>query len=119
MRFLATAATTSAAFLLTSGLALAGDYAPLDCSKARTPTEKTICASYKLGQDEARMATLFSIATSLVGMGQRGAIQDEQRDWLKARDACGGTLACLANAYDERIKTLNSVIAGIASRGPF
>jgi len=99
--------------------AYAGSYAPLDCGKASTPTEHTICRNYDLGQQEARMATLFAISTSLVAMGQRGSIQDAQRAWLSERDACGSDIACLARAYDKRIRELNDVIAAIASRGPF
>jgi uncharacterized protein len=102
-----------------SGAAYAGEYAPLNCNKARSPAEHAICNSYALGQSEARMATLFSVATSLVAMGQRGDIQDAQREWLTAREACGKNTACLATAYDQRIRTLEKVIANIASRGPY
>ena len=31
----------------------AAPYAPLDCKKAATPVEKTVCGNYGLGQDEA------------------------------------------------------------------
>jgi uncharacterized protein len=102
-----------------SATATAGDYAPLDCGKAKSPAERTICQDYDLGQSEARMATLFTITTSLVAMGQRGNIQDDQRKWLKSRDACGKDLACLRTSYAQRIKELENVMAGIASRGPY
>jgi uncharacterized protein len=98
---------------------MAADYAPLDCAKSHSPAERTICKSYALGQDEARMATLYEIATSLVGMGQRGDIIDQQRTWLRERDACGDRDGCIAAAYAARIRTLGAVISGIASRGPF
>ena len=99
--------------------ALAADYSPVDCAKASTPTELAICRNYALGQAEARMATLFGIATSLVAMGQRGDIGDAQKQWLKTRDACGGDVACLAEAYRKRIAVLDRVMTDIASRGPF
>ncbi|HML28286.1 MAG TPA: lysozyme inhibitor LprI family protein [Hyphomicrobium sp.] len=99
--------------------AYAADYAPLNCHKASSPAEQTICSSYVLGQSEARMATLFSVATSLVAMGQRGDIQDAQRKWLATRDACGNNVGCLSDAYEQRISALNNVIANIASRGPY
>jgi uncharacterized protein len=102
-----------------SSAARAGDYAPLNCHKASSPAEQTICSSYPLGQSEARMATLFSIATSLVAMGQRGDIQDAQRKWLATRDTCGNNVGCLSAAYEHRIRALDSVIASIASRGPY
>jgi len=99
--------------------ALAGGYAPIDCKKARAASEQTICRNYGLGQQEAQLATLFGVATSLVAMGQRGDIQDAQRAWLKTRDGCGSDVACLTRAYDARIAVLNGVIDSIAKRGPF
>ncbi|MFT3733107.1 MAG: lysozyme inhibitor LprI family protein [Hyphomicrobium sp.] len=110
---------TALALACTSYAAVAGEYAPLNCRKAGSPSEKTICGSYALGQSEARMATLYAVATSLVAMGQRGDIQDAQRSWLASRDACGDNVGCLTEAYDKRIAALDKVIAGIASRGPY
>lgn len=99
--------------------AQAEGYAPIDCGKAGSPSEHAICRNYALGQQEARLATLFGIATSLVAMGQRGDIQDAQREWLKKRESCGNDVACLAKAYEARIAVLNGVIGNIAKRGPF
>jgi uncharacterized protein len=65
------------------------------------------------------MATLFTITTALVAMGQRGNIQDDQRKWLQSRDARGKNLACLRTSYARRIKELENVMAGITSRGPY
>ncbi|RUP07894.1 lysozyme inhibitor LprI family protein [Hyphomicrobium sp.] len=107
------------AMAMASAAANAGEYAPLDCSKAQSSAERTICKNYSLGQSEARMATLFSIVTSLVAMGQRGNIQDDQRKWLQSRNACGDNLACLRESYAARIQQLENVMAGIASRGPY
>ena len=98
---------------------LAASYAPVDCAKARSAAEMAICRTYSLGQAEARLATLFGIATSLVAMGQRGDISDAQRRWLMVRDGCGGDVSCLGNAYQRRIDELSSVIDAIAARGPF
>jgi len=99
--------------------AVAADYAPLDCTKAKSAAEITICRTYALGQAEARMATLYSVATSLVAMGQRGDIGDAQTEFLKTRNACGRGVGCLTKTYSARIDQLNKVIAAIASRGPY
>ncbi len=112
-------ALATGALLASSLAATVGEYAPLDCAKAKSAAERTICKSYALGQAEARMATLYAIATSLVAMGQRGGIQDQQRAWLEGREACGDRIACLDAAYADRIRELNGVIAAVASRGPF
>jgi len=110
-----TAVTAFAAATETS----AADYAPVDCRKANTPALSAICSNYSLGQAEARMATLYGIATSLVAMGQRGELNDTQRDWLSERDRCGDDTRCLHDMYARRIRHLNGVIDDIASRGPY
>ncbi|EKS33240.1 lysozyme inhibitor LprI family protein [Afipia clevelandensis] len=97
----------------------AADYSPLDCKKASSPTERTICSDYGLGQSEARVATLYGVTTSLVAMGQRGTIQDDQRIFLRQRDACGSNTACLRAAYAARDKQLEAVMQSIQQRGPF
>ncbi|MFD2184784.1 lysozyme inhibitor LprI family protein [Rhodoplanes azumiensis] len=99
--------------------AAAIDYSPIDCAKATTPADRTICSTYALGQDEARMATLYGVATGLVAMGQRGDIQDAQRAFIRTREACGTDTACLSRVYATRIRELTAVIDGIAARGPF
>jgi uncharacterized protein len=100
-------------------LAVAADYAPLNCAKAKSAAEITICKTYALGQAEARMATLYGVATSLVAMGRRGDIRDAQAEFLKARAACGRHVACLTKVYSARIEQLDEVIAEIASHGPY
>jgi len=104
---------------LAAGSAQAADYAPLACARARTPTERTICRNYALGQQEARVATLFEWTMSLVAMGQRGDIGDAQRAFIKQREACGSRVACIRAAYDARIAALETVMKTIASHGPF
>lgn len=99
--------------------ATAADYAPLNCKMASSAAERTICSDYGLGQSEARVATLYGVTTSLIAMGQRGTIQDDQRAFLKQRDACGSNAACIRSAYTARGKQLEAVMSGIQQRGPF
>jgi uncharacterized protein len=94
-------------------------YAPLNCAKASIPAEKTICGNYDLGQDEARLATLYGLLTSLVAMGQRGDIIDAQQKWIKVRNACAGDIKCLTQAYQTRIGNLSKQFDALAKRGPF
>ncbi len=101
------------------GPSRAADYAPIDCRQAASASERAVCENYLLGQDEARMATLFQIATSMVGMGQRAQLQDDQRSFLSARNGCSDDVACLQRIYDARIQALQVVLNRIAQRGPF
>jgi uncharacterized protein len=97
----------------------AASYAPLDCAKTSTAAETVICKSYALGQDEARMATLFGVLTSLVAMGQRSDLIDKQRQWISMREACGSKTDCLFQAYNTRINELSQALDTLAKRGPF
>jgi uncharacterized protein len=108
-----------AAPLVGTFAAHAANYTPLDCTKARSSVERTICGNYALGQAEARTATLYEWTTQFVAMGQRGAIQDDQRAFIRAREQCGPDLACLLGTYDRRIDQLQMVMNGIKSKGPF
>lgn len=112
-------AALAAAMLLPPGAAGAADYAPMNCAKAKSPAEMTICKDYGLGQLEARMTTLYAVATSLVAMGQRGDMLGAQRDFLQARENCGADAACIRQKYDARIAELQGTIDAIAVRGPY
>jgi uncharacterized protein len=93
--------------------------ASFDCTRARLPDEKTICASRQLSEMDVAMAVRFQMLTGLVAMGTRGDMQDEQQAWLKSRQACGRDESCLLTAYRRRIATLKTEYARLASRGPF
>lgn len=105
--------------LTSSAPVMAADYAPLDCAKASTATEKVICSSYGLGQTEARMATLYQWAASFVAMGQRGNIQDQQIAFIKKRETCGADAKCIGSAYTIRIEQLEAVMDNVKRHGPF
>jgi uncharacterized protein len=107
------------AFTLSARPGFAASYAPLDCAKASSAADTRICKSYALGQDEARLATLYEVLTSLVAMGQRGDIIDRQQQWLTTREACGSNVACLSHAYQSRIGELSQALDALVKRGPF
>jgi len=84
-----------------------------------TAAETTVCKTYALGQDEARLATLFGVLTSLVAMGQRADLIDAQRKWISVREACASNTECLSQAYRTRINELSQTLDDLAKRGPF
>lgn len=118
-RFICIPAAVFAVGFAFTNSANAADYAPLNCKMASSAAERAICSDYGLGQSEARVATLYGLTTSLVAMGQRGTIQDDQRAFLKQRDACASNAACIRNVYAARDKQLEAVMSGIQQRGPF
>lgn len=86
------------------------------CSKATTTTERTICAVPRLAaMDEALASAYRSAGASNIGAGAARALRDEQRKWLRARDACGADVACLEASYRARADDICSipVITGV------
>jgi uncharacterized protein len=118
-RFVAFGVLLGSVIVPASCFSQTASYAPINCTKASTPAEKTICANYELGQDEARLATLYGLLTSLVAMGQRGDIIDAQQKWIVVRSACGSDVKCVASAYQARIGNLAKQFDALAKRGPF
>ena len=92
---------------------------PIDCAKAITPTERTICRTPTLLQADARLTAYFDIATQFVGMGVRGNLVESQQAFPAARDQCGTDTACILAAYKKQIGPLESVIANVKTHGPF
>ena len=117
MRFSGTILIAAFVWLGASSAHAASPY--ISCAAARSVDERTICRSTALIQRDAEMSTLYRVLKGLVGMGQRGALQDEQADWLKARRACGASFRCLRDHYDDRIAELDSYLDSIQERGPF
>lgn len=91
----------------------------ISCPAARTADERAVCRSTVLIQRDAEMSTLYRVIKGLVGMGRRGALQDEQADWLKARRECGASFRCLRDHYDDRIAELDAYLDTIREGGPF
>jgi uncharacterized protein len=105
-------------FLTASSLA-AHASSPIDCAKANTPTERTICRTPSLLQADARMTAYFDIATQFVGMGVRGNLIESQQAFPSMRDRCGMDKACIQVAYNKQTAPLEAVIASVKTHGPF
>lgn len=80
--------------------------AALDCSRARTNTEKLLCSNSRLAEADDRLALAFR------GAIRRGAdpktLMEEQRAWNRdVRDICND-VECMLKAYEERISDLDS-----------
>lgn len=84
--------------------------ASFDCSKASTPTEKTICSNKKLFLLDDVMGVYYR--SELVSGKDQNAVKTEQRQWNKSkRDACLSDVNCLESAYLERLDgTVNASI---------
>jgi uncharacterized protein len=92
-------------------LAGASHAAPsFSCSKASTTTERTICAVPRLAALDASLSSAYLTALdSNIGSGAARALRESQRQWLRARSACGADVVCLDASYRDRIDEICGV----------
>lgn len=107
------------ALLLAASSLTASAASPINCKKAHTPTEHTICSSAVLLQADARMTAYFEISTQFVGMGVRGDLGESQQRFPAKRDKCGRNKACILEAYKKQTAPLEAIIANVKTHGPF
>jgi uncharacterized protein YecT (DUF1311 family) len=76
-------------------------YASFDCAKSTSEIEKTICRDEELSRLDIALAKAYRAARVRSG---NVAVQD-QRKWLRARNACKDT-SCIRRAYQDRLEEL-------------
>jgi len=87
--------------------------ASFDCNTAKAADEKAICSNLTLNDKDVEMATTYRLLRGLFAMGVRGDMMDAQARWLNTRQQCGGDVACLNRAYDNRLQQLNAIYNAI------
>lgn len=83
----------------------------IDCAKAKTAVEKTICADPKLLAADAAVAEAF--AEAVAASPDPAAVRAGQRAWLETRNACPDA-ACLGQRLAERRAALTAAAVGAA-----
>ncbi len=98
--------------------------ASFDCFKAKTATEKEICADWKLARADRVLDTLYQVKLrNTDATAQKEEVKQAQRNWLKERDDACGKLApealrtCLSEKMSARTKALKPSLAGIGYLG--
>ena len=79
-----------------------------DCSKARTATEKAICASERVKDRDDLMEAAY-LALRRMESTDREALRASQLAWLRERSACR-TEACLYRSTDTRLRDLSDAL---------
>ena len=72
-----------------------------DCRRARNSAERTICSDPGLADLDVQMARRYARMQNNVDGKAAQILRDEQREWLRRRDACE-TRPCLALMYRTR-----------------
>ncbi|KVV00618.1 lysozyme inhibitor LprI family protein [Burkholderia ubonensis] len=89
-----------------TSVALSAHAAGIDCSAAKTHTDRLICGDKALVSADGALASAYD-ATVDAAADPRAVIVS-QRAWLTQRDACGDA-ACVAAAYRDRAAALKQV----------
>lgn len=88
--------------------------ASFDCSKAKSPTEKTICSTTSLSDLDEILVLSFNKAVA--GSADAKALKTAQQAWLKTREACESDVDCITQAYTSRISDLMALVAKTPSK---
>ena len=105
--------------LMTLSISRSGIAASFDCAKAQNKAEQTICRHQALNDADVKMTTSYQILGHLLAMGSRGALYDQQRDWLKRRNQCAAQVSCLSQVYQQQQQYLDRQLQRIYQQGPF
>lgn len=89
-----------------------GSAASFDCGQARAPIDKAICTNPDLSRLDENLAEAYKNA--LVRSSDANQLKNQQRDWIKQRNACKNS-ACLKQAYEFRLNFLNN---GLSNKKP-
>jgi len=92
----------SAFALLVTQQALA---AGMDCTKAASAVEKTICTNTGLYELDAQMGSAYRGLIDAAPQA-KSELKTAQRAWLKTRDQCAENVDCLDRSYRERLLSL-------------
>lgn len=81
--------------------------AAMDCTKATSAAEITICANKPLYELDAQMGGLYRQVMTTATAAQP-ELKRTQRAWLKIRNACADDVACLDGSYRQRLQALQA-----------
>lgn len=94
----------------------------MDCAKAKSPVEKTICADDELrALDDNLSRFYFGALKSLLAKGDKAAhdkVQNAQRNWIVARNACASKptsemTACVRSLTASRLGEIQTIGYGL------
>jgi uncharacterized protein len=92
---------------------------PSWCSKARTETEKTICADETdshyfdslINFDKELNEMISRVYREISSVAERSSVRFDQRQWLKQRNKCGVDSDCIKRIYLSRLNALAALPA--------
>jgi uncharacterized protein YecT (DUF1311 family) len=85
------------------------------CRSARTRGEKAVCASQDLAARDRAMSSMFYSAMASADAATRAELRRTRDRFLGYRDRCGSD-ACIAEAYDGRMREIRDIVAEAEAR---
>jgi uncharacterized protein len=106
---------TSAVLLVLAAVSFStkASAAGFDCTKAKKPIEKMICADTEISRLDTFMSERYGALMKLVSGPQRDMLKDDQRCWLRERDFIR-TKTELRASYQRRLASLDAKNSAIA-----
>ncbi|MBB1595873.1 hypothetical protein A9973_17520 [Achromobacter sp. UMC46] len=83
--------------------------AGMNCTLAKTPTERAICADAGLLRQDSDLSAAYAKLSAALPDG-RAALRQDQRDWLRARNGCGADASCIRDQYLLRLSALQDML---------
>jgi uncharacterized protein len=80
--------------------------ASFDCTKAASKIEKLICSTPETADSDRQLAAAYHAAAAKTS--DQATLRQQERDWLKDRNACGDT-ACILKTTEARIQALSAM----------
>lgn len=78
-----------------------------NCAKARSADEIAICNDGVLAAKDRQLSALYSGVLTRLDLDSQQRLAAAQKVWLQQRGQCGASVACIAGAYDGRIRQLS------------
>jgi uncharacterized protein len=94
----------------------------IDCSRAASVVEQTVCANEGLTALDGKLVDVYATASKAAGADQKNRLAADQQRWLNERAACGKSSdqpACIKERYLQRIADLQAQFKLVPSHGPF
>ncbi len=105
-----TALVLAASVLALRAASVAAGAPSFDCTKARTPDEKAICADPALSALDAQLGVIYRRTMQRSNPGEAAALRATQLRWIQDRSRdCSADRACLQASLSARLGQLDSV----------
>lgn len=80
-----------------------------DCRNSSVKAERAVCGSDRLSDLDVTMSDLYDrLIVATPGARGREQVRRYQRQFLAARNACGGDKGCIKGAYQDQISVLSA-----------